>query len=143
MISVLSVVFLSSIVSPSWAHAGNLRGDITGQIDAGASGAGFGDAVDPRRAIAEIIQIALSTIGSLFIILILMAGYWYITARGDESKVEKATKTVRSAIVGLIVVLLAYSITRFVSRSAQDAVRQPEIRNRALQNAVNQNNQSP
>jgi hypothetical protein len=44
-----------------------------------------------------------------------MSGYWLITARGDESKVEKAQATIRSAIIGLAIVLMAYGITLFVT----------------------------
>lgn len=111
------------IFSPSFVHAANLREQIGGQISAGAESAGLGAAKDPRQIVGEVIQIALGVTGSIFIVLILMAGYWYITARGDESKVEKATKTLRGAIVGLVVVLMAYSITRFVSSRTQAALQ--------------------
>lgn len=117
----LFLIFL--ILSPSFVHAANLRDQISGQVNAGATSAGFGAAKDPRQIVGEVINIALGVTGSVFIVLILMAGYWYITAKGDESKVEKATKTIRGAIIGLIVVLMAYSITRFVSYKSQAALR--------------------
>ena len=37
-----------------------------------------------------------------------------MTARGDESKVEKAISTMRQAIIGLVITVGAYSITQFV-----------------------------
>jgi len=108
------------------AYAANLRQQISGQVSAGAETAGFGAAKDPRQIIGEVVQIALGVTGSVFFVLILMAGYWYITAHGDDAKVEKATKTLRGAIIGLIVVLMAYSITRFVSYKTQESLYQSQ-----------------
>ena len=92
----------------------------------GGETGGLGAAKDPRQIIGEVVQIALGVTGSVFFVLILMAGYWYITAHGDDAKVEKATKTLRGAIIGLIVVLMAYSITRFVSYKTQESLYQSQ-----------------
>ena len=126
------LAFLLGASKPVTVLAANLRQQISGQVSAGAESAGFGEAKDPRQIVAEVIQIALGVTGTIFIILILIAGYWYITAKGDESKVEKATKTLRGAIIGLIVVLMAYSITRFVSYKTQEALRDPQRSGRTI-----------
>ena len=124
--------FLFFLISAPAVVAADLRSQISGQVSAGAESAGFGQAKDPRQIVAEVIQIALGVTGTIFIVLILMAGYWYITAQGEESKVEKATKTLRGAIIGLIVVLMAYSITRFVSYKTQEALRDPQRSGRTI-----------
>ncbi|MDX9739418.1 MAG: pilin [Candidatus Dojkabacteria bacterium] len=46
--------------------------------------------------------------------MIIAAGYMYITAGGDEGKVEKATKTLTNSIIGLILCFVAGMIVRFV-----------------------------
>lgn len=46
--------------------------------------------------------------------MLIAAGYMYITANGDEGKVEKATKTLTFAIVGLVVCFIAVMLVRFV-----------------------------
>lgn len=66
----------------------------------------------------EIIQKAL-TWGLGFaivvaVVVIIVAGYMYITAAGDEAKIKKATTTLTWAIVGLIVAFLALLLVRFV-----------------------------
>ncbi len=46
--------------------------------------------------------------------MLIAAGYMYITANGDEGKVEKATKSLTFAIVGLVVCFIAVMIVQFV-----------------------------
>lgn len=56
----------------------------------------------------------LSLLGLVFLVLILYAGYSWMTARGDEQQVTKAKDTIQRAAIGLAVVLAAYAITYFV-----------------------------
>lgn len=101
--------------------AGNLQQQVGEQLRAGAE-PGYGtNAPDPQSIIAQIIKIVLSTLGTVFLVLIVLSGYWLLTARGQEEKIEKAQKTIRSAVVGLMIVLMAYSITYFVTKKLLDA----------------------
>lgn len=116
----LMALLLGGVVFGDVALATDLTQNVTEQINAGADAAGFdrSAAADPRQVVTQIIQVALSFVAVLLIILILFAGFWYVTAGGDESKVEKAQKTLRSAIVGFVIVTLAYGITIAVSTYA-------------------------
>ena len=67
--------------------------------------------------ISTVISAALALIGVIFLALMLYAGYHWMTARGEEEKVEKAKDTINRAIVGLIIVVGAYAIWRFISDS--------------------------
>lgn len=51
------------------------------------------------------------------VVMLIASGYMYITANGDEGKVEKATKTLTFAIIGLIVCFIAVMLVRFVLTS--------------------------
>jgi len=61
---------------------------------------------------------ALNTIylvcGILAVIVIVVAGYFYVTSSGNASTVEKAKNAILYSVVGLIVILLAFAITWFV-----------------------------
>ena len=46
--------------------------------------------------------------------ILIYNGFMYMTASGDESKVEKATKGITYAIVGLIIAAVAFMIVNFV-----------------------------
>lgn len=64
--------------------------------------------------IGKIINIALSIIGVLFTVLMVYAGYLWMTARGKEDQVEKAKEIIIAAIIGVFITLGAYSISNFV-----------------------------
>ena len=68
------------------------------------------------RYVALIISTFLSILGLIFVILIIIAGYNWMTAEGDETKVTKAKDTIRRAVIGLIIIVAAYAITYFIFR---------------------------
>lgn len=51
------------------------------------------------------------------VVLLVVAGYGFITSGGDAEKIEKAQKSLTSAIVGLIIVFLAVIIVYFLRDS--------------------------
>jgi len=95
----------------------NLGSQITGQLNAGTDVAGLGKA-DPREVIAGIIKVLLTLVGIIFTTLIIYSGYTILTSGGDESKVEKAKKTITAAVIGLTITLGAYSLTYFLGKAA-------------------------
>lgn len=64
--------------------------------------------------IGIVIRAALSLVGVIFLVLMVYAGYLWMTARGEEAQIDKAKKIISSSIIGLIILLAAYSITTFV-----------------------------
>ena len=64
--------------------------------------------------LGRIINGALTMLGIIFVILIILAGYNWMTAAGDEAKVTKAKETIRRAIIGFIIVSSAYAIYNYV-----------------------------
>lgn len=69
---------------------------------------------DPREVAAGVVQSFMLFLGSIFLILVLISGFWLLTARGEAAKVQKAKDTMRRAIIGLFLCLSAYSISSFV-----------------------------
>ena len=76
-----------------------------------ASGLG---AQSPAVVISWIIKVILGLLGVIFIVLIIYAGFMWMTSAGNEDAISKAKKTIIAAIVGLAIVLFAYMITIFV-----------------------------
>jgi len=56
----------------------------------------------------------LSLLGVIFLILMLYSGYNWMIAHGDESKVEKAKDTLRTSVIGLVIVLASYAIYYYI-----------------------------
>lgn len=80
--------------------------------------AGYSQATGPSTLLEIVgtgIRVGLSLLGVIFIILILLAGFNWMTAAGDEEKISKAGRTIRAAIIGLLVIVAAYAIWVFVS----------------------------
>jgi preprotein translocase subunit SecG len=61
-----------------------------------------------------IITAFLGLLAIIFIILIILAGYNWMTANGDDSKVTKVKDTIQKAVIGILIIGLAYGITQFV-----------------------------
>lgn len=64
--------------------------------------------------IRGIIQFILVAAFVLAFILLLIGGVRWITAGGDEKGVAAARNTITAALIGLVIVLLAYAIIRLV-----------------------------
>ncbi len=69
---------------------------------------------DPRIIAARIINIAFGLIGIIMVSIILYAGFLYMTSGGDAEKTQTALKYIRNAVIGLIIILMSWAITRFV-----------------------------
>jgi hypothetical protein len=86
-------------------------------LDAVAGKAGYNikaEASDINAIISVIIQTVLGLLGVIFLCLIIYAGILWMTAEGDEQKIEKAQKILRNAVIGLIITVSAYAISFFV-----------------------------
>ncbi len=79
------------------------------------------EATDPRIFIANFLRIFLMGYGIVFIALMVYAGYSLITSHGVAEKEENAHKTIRNAIIGLIVVMSSYGLSRIAAKSAIEA----------------------
>ena len=54
--------------------------------------------------------------GIIAVLVIVIAGFYFVTANGDASQVSRAKKAILAAVVGLVIILSAYIITGLVMR---------------------------
>jgi len=64
-----------------------------------------------ENVIATIIRLVLSVIGSIFLVLIFVAGNQWMQAAGNEEKIKKSKARIQSAIIGLLIILIAYALS--------------------------------
>ncbi len=69
---------------------------------------------DLNNPIAMIIQVVLSFLGVIFFIIMIYAGFLWMTAGGNEEQLTKAKNLLKNGTIGLLIVLAAYAITYFV-----------------------------
>jgi cytochrome bd-type quinol oxidase subunit 2 len=82
---------------------------------------------DPRLFAAYVVQVALGFLGTGLFILSLIAGYNYLTARGNDDKVRKAKDMLRQAVMGMVLILLAFSLTTFIINGISESFKQGGI----------------
>jgi len=93
------------------------------QVDIGTNyGAnlGLGNA-DPRDMAVSVIQVILGFLAIIVVILILYGGFLWMTAAGNEDKVSTAKSIITAGIVGLVIILAAWGIAKFVVEAILDA----------------------
>ena len=119
------VLFIGFLFVPIKLEAqlnADVQKSIMGQTQAGADTAKIGKPADIRITATRVISTVLETIGMVFMLLIVYAGYIFITAEGEEEKVKKAMNIIKPAVVGLIVILMSYGITLYVGTRFGEAV---------------------
>lgn len=102
--------------------SGVVAGVITGVGHAFAQGSPLPDSPsqlpstfrDVSTSINTIFNLVFAIAGAVFVILLLVGGIQYLTAAGNEEATAKARRLLVDSIVGLIIVLAAFAIGRFV-----------------------------
>lgn len=83
-------------------------------VSAVSEAAGVSGGTDLITIIGRIINIFLGFLGVVFLVLLLYAGYLWMTSAGNAETVEKAKTTIRNSIIGLVIIASAWAITAFV-----------------------------
>lgn len=91
------------------AYTGSPGSDEQQIADAGAI-------TDFPAAIGRVVGAVLAFVGVIFMVLMIYGGFTWMMARGNEQEVSKAKSLIEAAVVGLIIVLMAYSLTEFLGR---------------------------
>lgn len=69
---------------------------------------------DFQGLISKLIGWAFTAAALVAFIYLLVAGFNYITAGGDSDKASKGGKGITNALIGIIVIIAAYTLVRFV-----------------------------
>lgn len=69
---------------------------------------------EPGTIISRIVAIVFSFLGIIAVIVIIYAGFLWLTAGGEEDKAKQGRTLLFQAFVGLIIILAAYSVTYFI-----------------------------
>jgi len=72
----------------------------------------------PRNTADDVLAGGLGLVytaaGIVAVLVIVLAGFRYVTAAGDSAAIAKAKNTILYAVVGLVVIILAFAVTWFV-----------------------------
>lgn len=106
---ILFLGFLGVILVANFALAADFG------VDAVNNGlAGSLSSTDPRILIGRIIQVALGFLGAMAVIIIMYAGFIWMTSGGEEEKINQAKAILRNAVIGLIIILSSLGIATYI-----------------------------
>ncbi|KKQ40374.1 MAG: hypothetical protein US58_C0021G0006 [Candidatus Magasanikbacteria bacterium GW2011_GWA2_37_8] len=113
-------LFVSLLIVPLslvLAAGGNYGADEAMQATGGALKSTVAGVSSPIELIGKVIAIGLSFLGIIFFGLIFYAGFTWMIAMGNSEKISKAKDILEAAAVGLVLVLAAYGIAKFIFTS--------------------------
>ncbi|MFA5129208.1 MAG: hypothetical protein WC445_04645 [Patescibacteria group bacterium] len=105
-----SILILSAL--PVFAQVEELQN--FGKAAYGEAQAQYAEEQGPLIIAGKIINIALGAIGTIVVILFIFSGFLWMTAAGNEEKITKAKRILTNAIIGTVIVVMAYAISYFV-----------------------------
>jgi hypothetical protein len=70
--------------------------------------------IDSNTAVESILYTVYIWAGIVAVLVIVIAGFIFVLSRGDAQQITKARNATIGASVGLIVILFAFAITRFI-----------------------------
>lgn len=68
-----------------------------------------------NNLIPNIMQIVFGLLGSIAVIIIIIAGFQYVLSQGSPEKTSKAKNTILYAVIGLVVCVSGVTIVNFVT----------------------------
>jgi len=71
--------------------------------------------VEFGKLLTNIINWALTLVGLLAVLMLIIGGFRYLTAAGNEEATTKAKNTIIYALIGIVIVILAYAIVATVT----------------------------
>jgi hypothetical protein len=120
-LAIVSLLVLPFLALPALAQSGNnLFGlnEVNNGLNNSLSNA------DPRVVIGRVINVALGFLGVIAVGIILMGGFKWMTAGGNEDKTAEAKKLMGAGIIGLVIILASWAIATFVINSLNNALTQ-------------------
>jgi len=72
---------------------------------------------DLPTIIGSLVSQILGLVGVIFLILMIYGGFLWMTAQGNEEQIKKAKNIITGAVIGAVIVFMAYAITFFVTET--------------------------
>lgn len=89
-------------------------------VEAGLGGS-LSKSNSPIQIITNIINIALGFLGIIAVGIILMGGFKWMTAAGNEDKTTEAKQLLGAGVIGLVIILASWALATFVIKNIYGA----------------------
>jgi hypothetical protein len=113
-----SLSFISFLLIAPLTNAAVLSPEVRNKINDNAeqfnSSAGYDSNADVLTIARAAITVILGLLAVIFLFLLIFAGFKWMTSAGDADDIKKAKSTIKTAIIGLVIILASYGITYFI-----------------------------
>lgn len=69
---------------------------------------------DANALLTNVLNTSYFWAGIVCVVIIVIAGFFYVTSNGNATNVKKAKDAILGAVIGLVVIILAFTITQFI-----------------------------
>ena len=109
----LALLYAASLVLLPLPSSASTFGSAISQLHKVGGSAGVSSSPPLATLIGNILSVILGAVGIIFVVLIIQSGIQYMTSAGAEDKVKEAKKRIMAAVIGIVILLAAYSISSF------------------------------
>lgn len=74
-----------------------------------------------RSLALTIVNFFLTFLGLIAVVMIIYGGFLYVSAAGNQEKIESAKKIIMYAVIGIVVILLSFAIVNTVLSAGSGA----------------------
>lgn len=107
----LGTVFAQNVVTDPACEVGGASNSTYCQQN------GSNPVVGKDSVITRIINLISLVAGAAAVVMIVISGFMFVSSQGESAGVSSARKTLMYAIVGLVIVIFAQAIVRFVLKN--------------------------
>jgi len=105
------VLMLALLVTPALAQ--NFDNGYMAQFQ---DESGIGDA-SIAEIVGQVVKAVLSILGLVALVIFIIAGFQWMTSGGNKEKIQSAQKLMGAAVIGLVIIVIAYAATHFIVSS--------------------------
>ncbi len=118
----LGIVLMVALLAIPVSADVNLGNDLMAEVRTGANigEAGLGTIV------GNVVKVVLSILGLVALVMFIIAGFQWMTSGGNDDKIKSAQKLMSNAVIGLVIVLIAYAATHFIVQALVDVTEAVE-----------------
>lgn len=77
---------------------------------------------DIRDVLVRGLQVVLGFLGIIAVLIVMWGGWLWMTSNGDPAKIDKAKKTLISAVIGLFIILAAFMVVTWIINTTSNKI---------------------
>lgn len=93
--------------------------------DPNQTGSNVPDDATVDQIVIRVINFLLAIAGLIAVVFLIVGGFRYITAGGNEDSAEQGKKYLLNSIIGLAIIILSFVIVRVISNALTDTATGP------------------